>query len=321
MVPPAETDARGVIIPGKGGIGGWWGALFGAGKVLRYRPSAADLQEHPGTKQARPAAAEGAEGGGGLLRPHRRIRSDTTASGHTTDSLSSRGDIFPSSDEELADAIPLDDEFAMVLERRHTSASGGGWAGTETESSSGKTGRKVKRPSAGSRTSTRRTLESGGTRSSSGRKSWSSRRNSEDEGQRQRLMVEEGEDDDHRRGITPPLTEMVVAGEGEVGEEAPTLSELKLEEARLEREEEAEVALRRRDAQKLARERGLSGATAEAQMDEVGEEVMSRKEGTPMRSTSPNSVSGRLNSKPSQTATPLNTDDRDENAPPPPPDD
>lgn len=134
-------------------------------------------------------------------------------------------------------------------------------------------------------------------------------------------MVEEGEDDDHRRGITPPLTEMVVAGEGEVGEEAPTLSELKLEEARLEREEEAEVALRRRDAQKLARERGLSGATAEAQMDEVGEEVMSRKEGTPMRSTSPNSVSGRLNSKPSQTATPLNTDDRDENAPPPPPDD
>ncbi|KAK3702376.1 hypothetical protein LTR37_014950 [Vermiconidia calcicola] len=141
----AEADDP-TIIPGSSNF---FGRLFGGkAKNLRYQPSAADLQDHPGHARRRrdltegEALLQGSEEGRG--KKHRRIRSDTVTSGHTTDSLSSRGDIFPS-DEELDDAIPLDDEFAMVLERRTTQASGG-----ETETSSGRTRRSGKRPSAGS---------------------------------------------------------------------------------------------------------------------------------------------------------------------------
>ncbi|KAE8841447.1 hypothetical protein HRS9122_05573 [Pyrenophora teres f. teres] len=101
-------------------------------KALRYKPSAADLTEHPGA--ARPSLDEeqaliedSDEEAFDLVnarehkaKGHRRQRSDTHTSGHTTDSLSSRGDIFPSEDE-LEDAVPLDDEFTIALERRTTS--------------------------------------------------------------------------------------------------------------------------------------------------------------------------------------------------------
>lgn len=97
---------------------------------LKYRPSVADLQENPGSR--RPGRAEEGES---LLdddgepnvessrRSHRRNRSATQGSGHTTDSFSSRGDIFPSEDE-MDDAIPIDDEFALHLERRDTGDTG-----------------------------------------------------------------------------------------------------------------------------------------------------------------------------------------------------
>jgi len=49
------------------------------------------------------------------LRRHKRSRSATEASCHTTASMSSRGDIIPSEDE-MDDAVPLDDEFASNLE-------------------------------------------------------------------------------------------------------------------------------------------------------------------------------------------------------------
>ncbi|KAI5306381.1 hypothetical protein KEM56_001162 [Ascosphaera pollenicola] len=48
-----------------------------------------------------------------------RHRSSTQSSQGTTNSLSSRGDLIPS-DEEQADAIPLDDSFALALDRRNT---------------------------------------------------------------------------------------------------------------------------------------------------------------------------------------------------------
>jgi hypothetical protein len=95
-------------------------------KELRYQPSIADLQDNPGSKRAGDAEEEQA-----LLddsedidhpsskRRHKRNRSNTQGSGHTTDSLSSRGDIFPSEDE-MDDAIPIDDEFAFHLDRRTT---------------------------------------------------------------------------------------------------------------------------------------------------------------------------------------------------------
>lgn len=121
------------------------------GKGLRYKPSAADLTEHPGAsrryeEEEQPLIEDSDEE---VVRDnerkgHRRNRSHTSASGHTTDSLSSRGDIFPSDDE--GDAVPLDDEFTIALERQKTSTD---------EASSGKT-RSGKKPS-GSRMSTRTT--------------------------------------------------------------------------------------------------------------------------------------------------------------------
>ncbi|KAL4810966.1 hypothetical protein BDV18DRAFT_3986 [Aspergillus unguis] len=89
---------------------------------LKYRPSAADLQEHPtGLRHAQEEsplmeadeiAAEAADGGNG------RYRSSTQSSRETSNSLSSRGDLIMSDEEE--DAVPFDDEFALALTRRGT---------------------------------------------------------------------------------------------------------------------------------------------------------------------------------------------------------
>ncbi|KAL8736890.1 MAG: hypothetical protein Q9181_002230 [Wetmoreana brouardii] len=100
------------------------------GKGRRYKPSAADLQD-VGEGRSRTAAlkarasgedepliSESESGGEGGKRRHGRKRSGTVGSRETTNSLSSRGDLFPSEDED--DAVPLDDEFAMVLARRTT---------------------------------------------------------------------------------------------------------------------------------------------------------------------------------------------------------
>lgn len=104
------------------------------GKGRRYKPSAADLQDVGEGQRSRTAALKakarasgedeplisesesGEEGRKG--RRHMRKRSDTVGSRETTNSLSSRGDLFPSEDED--DAVPLDDEFAMALARRTT---------------------------------------------------------------------------------------------------------------------------------------------------------------------------------------------------------
>ncbi|KAF1360381.1 hypothetical protein EJ07DRAFT_10672, partial [Lizonia empirigonia] len=119
------------------------------GKALRYRPSAADLVDHPrALRRARddeqPLMEDSGEDRDAREpKTHRRARSNTHTSGHTTDSLSSRGDIFPSEDE-LDDAVPLDDEFTIALERRTT----GQW--DDAHSPSGRTSRSnSKRPSRG----------------------------------------------------------------------------------------------------------------------------------------------------------------------------
>lgn len=196
------------------------------GKVLRYKPSAADLTEHPGQSrrsleeavvESRPLIEDSdeEERPGNERKGHSRKRSQTDASGHTTDSLSSRGDIFPSDDED--DAVPLDDEFTLALERRTT----GPW---QDDTSSGKSKPrsssrgKSKRPS-GSRMSTR---------SASTRNTQESSRKSMD------------------RSASEPI------------EELPTLVDLKQEEERVRMEEEAEVERKRYDAQVLALKRGLA---------------------------------------------------------------
>jgi len=235
---------------GSGGSG-FFGRLFGGSRAVRYKPSSADLQEHPGAKRSKDRGegealleeSEGSVGAGRAPRRHGRKRSGTAGSRETTDSLSSRGDIFPSDDED--DAIPLDDEFAMVLERRNTQS------GPETETSSGNTGsiapkKRGKRPSAGSRVSSRRTMSS---RSLSGR------------GPRSR----------NSSALHTPIDETLAGGLEEVSAkeiEVPTMDDLSEEERELAQKEEAEVERRRDEASRAAAERGLADSQRRTQKDE-----------------------------------------------------
>jgi hypothetical protein len=189
------------------------------GKGLRYKPSAADLVEHPGQgrrslEEEQPLMEDSGEDEQHRRerKGHQRQRSHTNASGHTTDSLSSRGDIFPSEDE-LDDAVPLDDEFAMALERRST----GQW---HDDASSGN---KSKKPS----------VSRGSTRTASSR-------NTQDSGRRSA--------DNAQTRFSSSVVDI---------DQTPTLSDLKEEEERARQEEEREIERKRRDAQQLAQQRGL----------------------------------------------------------------
>lgn len=121
LAPDSRTDPT--VIPSSSFLGflerfPW---RMGA-RGVKYRPSAADLQEHPtglrrNVQEDEPlleeaAAAEEDEG-----QPSAgRYRSSTQSSRETANSLSSRGDLIPSDEEE--DAVPLDDEFALALSSR-----------------------------------------------------------------------------------------------------------------------------------------------------------------------------------------------------------
>ncbi|KAF9888733.1 hypothetical protein FE257_008308 [Aspergillus nanangensis] len=94
---------------------------FGA-RGIKYRPSAADLQEHPAgmhrhSYENEPLMEEPEDLDGPSSNGiNGRYRSSTQSSRETSNSLSSRGDLIPSDEEE--DAVPLDDEFAMALGSR-----------------------------------------------------------------------------------------------------------------------------------------------------------------------------------------------------------
>jgi hypothetical protein len=227
------------------GGSGFFGRLFGGSRAVRYKPSSADLQDHPGARRAGKDRGEGealleeSDGSVGRApRRHGRKRSGTAGSRETMDSLSSRGDIFPSDDED--DAVPLDDEFAMVLERRNTQS------GPETETSSGNTGsiapkKRGKRPSTGSRVSSRRTISTRSTRS----------RNAST--------------------VHTPIDEGIPGGVEEVSAkeiEVPTMDDLSEEEHELATKEEAEVERRREEARRAAAEKGLADARLEATNNE-----------------------------------------------------
>ncbi|PLB54524.1 hypothetical protein P170DRAFT_373725 [Aspergillus steynii IBT 23096] len=124
MVPVDDRDDP-TVIPSSSFLGflerfPW---RFGA-RGLKYRPSAADLQEHPQglrrhayEEEPLMEAAEEIEGPSSTGRLNGgRYRSSTQSSRETANSLSSRGDLIPSDEEE--DAVPLDDEFAMALQSR-----------------------------------------------------------------------------------------------------------------------------------------------------------------------------------------------------------
>lgn len=227
---------KGVTLPGKGGeidptiVPN--SSMFGflerlpwkiGGRGVKYKPSAADLQEHPGRKSREEGEAliEESEGED-VVQRHQRKRSGTTGSRSTNNSLSSRGDLFPSEDED--DAVPLDDEFAMVLERRNTNNTG------TDEASTGRT--KGNRPSA-SKTST-------ATDSSKDTKSTGSK----------------GREASVSSGLADAV-EITVS-------ELPTLDDLRREDERVRQEEEEEIERKRRAAHQLALERGLPTGSSQS---------------------------------------------------------
>ncbi|KAI9046557.1 hypothetical protein LZ554_009302 [Drepanopeziza brunnea f. sp. 'monogermtubi'] len=214
------------VIPSTSALGFLGRLPFRLGGTLRYKPSAADLQDHPGgprfgfrDEEGEPLISDDNSDDERLRRKgHTRIRSGTASSGETTNSMRSRGDLFPSDGED--DAVPLSDEFAMVLERRMT---------ITDDRSSGKTkASRDKRP-AGSRTISRtmsKTTQSSQSRPSTHRASSNS-------------LPE-----------TPDLQSPGMV-------QTPSLSDLQKEEERVRHEEEMEVEMKRQAAVRLAVERGL----------------------------------------------------------------
>ncbi|KAI1819645.1 hypothetical protein F4861DRAFT_124262 [Xylaria intraflava] len=128
------------IIPSTAPLGFLDRLPFKFGGPLRYKPSAANLQEHPGSmKHAQEGEREPLLGPGTYSDMHSnaipvqtRKRSGTAGSGDTSDSFRSRGDLFPSDGEGEEDAVPLDDEFTIPLDPADDRSS------SRTKSSKGK---------------------------------------------------------------------------------------------------------------------------------------------------------------------------------------
>ncbi|KAL2133118.1 hypothetical protein VTI74DRAFT_2920 [Chaetomium olivicolor] len=234
---------------------------------LRYKPSAANLREHPGGGgTAQVLHAEGEErqpllGAGeeeDAMRQQRRSpqqgnrpRSDTTTSDNTSSSYRSRGDLFPSDGEGEEDAVPLDDEFTVALERVDDRSS------NKTRSSKGKRpadrGRDRDRLS---RTVSRATLLSTAT------------------------------EDEYKYGSSNPVSPSSV----EDAVPVPSLEDLQREEERAEREEHEEIQRRRRAAAQLAVEKGLSmddQQAAETVDEAKDEQVNPRQEDLPSGEPTP----------------------------------
>lgn len=188
------------------------------GRVLRYKPSAADLQEHPGksgTAEAEPllhdSDDESISDFGEVIAP--RKRSGTTGSGDTSDSYRSRGDLFPSDGEGEEDAVPLDGEVTYDMIRKDDRSSG------KTRRSS-----KGKRPAfGGSRTVSRTTIASLDSRGSLRLARTSS-------------------------GSLPRTPQE---------EPVPSMEELAVEEDRLRREEDEKISKQQAAARVLAVKKGL----------------------------------------------------------------
>lgn len=220
-------DGDPTIIPSTSALGFLGRLPWKLGGTLRYKPSAADLQEHPGAHRSElNGAGEEADALMGddidddvrdFMRGHTRNRSSTQSSGETSDSFRSRGDLFPSDEE---DAVPLSDEFAMVLERRNTNSGTDDRSSGKTRSSKGKgpaRPRNVLRTTQSSQTI--RPVEP-----------WAG------------------------SGISLSITSDL-SGPDSVA--TPSIEDLQLEEERLRLEEDAEVEKKRQAALRLAQERGL----------------------------------------------------------------
>lgn len=223
------------IIPSTAPLGFLGRLPWKVGGTLRYKPSAAFLQDHPGAKagdenQPLLDALDGdeEEGGEGFIdmhpqvtaHTHTRKRSGTAGSGVSSDSYRSRGDLFPSDGEEYEDAMEIDDEFAVALERVDDRAS------SNTRSSKGK--RPARR---GSRAVSATTLSS-----STSKSSLKARRSSAEPGQ---------------QSLEDSIHSIVTQ----------SIEDLQFEENEIARQEDEEVARKREVATQLARRRGLSASS------------------------------------------------------------
>lgn len=262
------------IIPSTSAIGFLGRLPFKLGRTLRYKPSAADLKEHPGalkrdlgTEEGEPLIADDED----VIHTHTRKRSSTTGSGDTTDSFRSRGDLFPSDGED--DAVLLDDEFAMVLERRTTNSAGDDRSSSKTKSSKGK------RPAGSSNLSRAQSVNTESSKRPSMKRN---RRSSTSE-------------------VTSSRTNLL---------EMPSLTDLQQEEDDIRREEEEEIGRKRNAAQLLARQRGLS-LSAEA-TEEVKEEQSTMDQETiefsPVSSNTLDARNNESSSKPISSSLPKDSD-------------
>ncbi|KAK7995953.1 hypothetical protein PG991_015420 [Apiospora marii] len=216
----SSTAEDPTIIPSTAPIGFLGRLPFKLGGPLRYKPSAANLQEHPG-RHGLEGEHEPLLGGPNDDHDHHEAhfmdaeRDD--GSGDTSDSYRSRGDLFPSDGEGEEDAIPLDDEFAddfdITLDRMDDRSS------NKTRSSKGKR-RAASSSYSVQRSASRTTL--GSTHS--------------------------------RPPSLPPTPEFAAATEADPA----ILRDLQYEEEQLRREEDEEVVRKREAAARLALRRGLS---------------------------------------------------------------
>jgi hypothetical protein len=263
MAHPSDVEQDPTIIPGSSYLGFLERLPWKIGsRALKYKPSAANLQEHPGglkmSDAERQHLLEQDEMSPPRKKGHGRQRSDTQASRSTTNSLSSRGDLIMSDEDD--DAIPLDDEFAVTLGRRITNT-------TSEDQSSGKTGSSGKRPGPSRRSTRAASSKSTKTQRSSSRKSLTS-------------------------PMSPAIEQL----------DAPSMHELRQEEDQQRAAEEMEIEQKREAAQKMAAAKGLGSldnktATAEVKPDPVEDETEtpSMTEITSPRPMSPASIPGTRN--------------------------
>lgn len=213
------------IIPSTAPLGFLGRLPWKIGGTLRYKPSAAFLQDHPGSHypgENQPLLdSDGDEiAAHPRYMPQTRKRSGTSGSGDTSDSYRSRGDLFPSDGEGDEDAIPIDDEFAVALDRVDDRAS------SNTRSSKGKRRADSRRVS---RTVSATTLSSSTSRSS--------------------LMARRSSGEPTLQHLEDSIHSII----------APSIEDLhREEEEEVQRQEDQEVARKREAAAQLARERGLS---------------------------------------------------------------
>jgi hypothetical protein len=287
------------------------------GRGVRYKPSAADLQENPGrrgkgeqfgygTVQDGEASAlldessddasdiENGNAAASEAKPqkqrHQRNRSDTTASESTQTSLSSRGDLFPSEDE-AADAIPLDDSFALDLTRRSMDGENEDDADTIHSIEGKNDGTKSTKTSRSKRSNSKSTARSNRKRRQ--RSDRDRRQSGAGTPQSKKSKTSKGSNGVLKREPSTPSTKSVsntdlpeseqdtslisnISGFSyqietpkspqdtlssvlaqQTAQELPSLEDLAIEEEQVRKEEEEDIKRKRQEAQALARDRGL----------------------------------------------------------------